>query len=275
MDISKFKNIILCVLLAANLVLAAVLGVRAYENYRLDRTAAEDTVSALRSLGTNVELEQLDTDTPPLYPSEVERDLEAERELARSFIGEHTIAEGGSGIYRLEGDRGSAGLQNAGRMTITFSDELSANFSDAEEMFRAVGVDSEYYAAQLGIYSDELVVSDTGMSRRISGAEVFGLSLDARVVDGGVAGLDGGILLGEVYVTEDSRSKSLAAALLALSSQLSDAGTPAGNILSSELGWTAELAAPGYTHLEPTWRVVTENAGTWLVDAMTLSVSRA
>lgn len=186
MDISKFKNIILCVLLAANLVLAAVLGVRAYENYRLDRTAAEDTVSALRSLGTNVELEQLDTDSPPLYPSEVERDLEAERELARSFIGEHTIAEGGSGIYRLEGSRGSAGLQNAGRMTITFSDELSANFSDAEEMFRTVGVDSEYYAAQLGIYSDELVVSDTGMSRRISGAEVFGLSLDARVVDGGV-----------------------------------------------------------------------------------------
>lgn len=275
MDISKFKNIILCVLLAANLVLAAVLGVRAYENYRLDRTAAEDTVSALRSLGTNVELEQLDTDSPPLYPSEVERDLEAERELARSFIGEHTIAEGGSGIYRLEGSRGSAGLQNAGRMTITFSDELSANFSDAEEMFRTVGVDSEYYAAQLGIYSDELVVSDTGMSRRISGAEVFGLSLDARVVDGGVAGLDGGILLGEVYVTEDSRSKSLAAALLALSSQLSDAGTPAGNILSSELGWSAELAAPGYTHLVRCWGVVTENAGTWLVDAMTLSVSRA
>lgn len=271
MDISKFKNIILCVLLAANLVLAAVLGVRAYESYRLDRTAAEDTVSALRALGTNATVEQLAADVTPLYPSEVERDLDAERELARSFIGEHTIVEGGSGIYHLEGDRGSAGLQNAGRVTITFD----RSYASADELFGAIGIGSDSYAAQLRMYADELAVGDGEISRRISGVEVFGLSLYAREADGSVVGMDGGILLGEVYVTEGSHSKSLAAALLALSSQLYDAGTPAGNILSSELGWTAELAAPGYTHLEPTWRIETENAGVWLVDAMTLSVSRA
>lgn len=275
MDISKFKNLILGVLLAANLVLAAVLGMRAYESYRLERTAAENTVTALRSLGTNVTVEQLGDNIAPLYPSEVERDLDAERELARSFIGEHTIAEGGSGIYNLEGENGSAGLQNAGRVTITFSDEFSESISSAEDMLLALGADSQYCAALLRMTADELVVEDTGIRRLITGAEVFGLSLDAREVDGRVVGLDGGILLGEVYVTEGSHSKSLAAALLALSAQLYDAGTPAGNIISSDLGWTATLAAPGYTHLEPTWRIETENAGVWLVDAMTLDVSRA
>lgn len=275
MDISKFKNLILGVLLAANLVLAAVLGMRAYEGYRLERTAAENTVTALRNLGTNVDIEQLSADISPLYPSEVERDLDAERELVRSFIGEHTIAEGGSGIYHLEGERGGASLQNTGRMTVIFSDEFSESISGAEDMLLALGVDSQYYAALLRMTADELVVGGTSIRRLITGAEVFGLSLDAREVDGRVLGMDGGILLGEVYVTEGNHSKSLSAALLVLSSQLHDADTPAGNIISADLGWTASLAAPGYTHLEPTWRIETENAGVWLVDAMTLDVSRA
>ena len=122
MKISRLKNIIIAMLLAADLVLAAVLGARAFESWRLEEDAAARASEALAALGAEAGRDMLGDEPPPLYMVEIERDLAAERALAETFVGTGALVRDGSGSYRIEGERGTARLYGAGR----FEAEISA-----------------------------------------------------------------------------------------------------------------------------------------------------
>lgn len=263
MNVSRLKNIILLMLLAANLVLAAVLGVRSFEAWRADEQSLDRTVAALAELGAAVDRELLDDEPSPLYRTEVERDLTKETFFAERFIGASESVRDGSGVYRLSGTNGSAVLSNVGRFELAL--DTPTLCADAETFFALAGLDAADFA-----------VADDGvtLTQLVDGAAVLGHELVLDIEGGRIAAASGSLLLGEIYVIDATPSKSLSAALLSLAAELHDASQPAGRILSAELGYAATLAAPGYALLEPTWRIATADAGVWYVDALTLESSR-
>ncbi len=260
MKISRLKNIIIAMLLAADLVLAAVLGARAFETWRLEEDAAARASEALAALGAEVGRDMLGDEPPPLYIVEIERDLTAERALAETFVGAGALVRDGSGSYRIEGERGTARLHGAGR----FEAEITAP---------AACPDASTFIELAGLGGIETVTGEDTVTQLVRGAPVFGGELALDIENGELRGVSGIVLLGDDYIIDGTPSKSLDAALLSLAEELHDAGTPAGKILSAELGYAASLAAPGYMQMAPTWRIETESAGTWYVDAFTLESS--
>ncbi len=245
-------------LLTADLVLAAVLGVRAFETWRLDEDAATRASEALASLGAEVTRDMLRDEPAPLYMVEIERDLTAERTLAETFVGSGALMRDGSGSYRIEGERGTARLYGAGR----FEAEISASIACP---------DADTFLELAGLGEAEMVTGESSVTQLVRGAPVFGGELVLDIENGELRGVNGIVLLGDDYIIDGTPSKSLDAALLSLAEELHDAGTPAGEVTSAELGYEASLAAPGYMQLHPTWRIETEKAGTWYVDAFTLA----
>ena len=263
MNVSRLKNIILLMLLAANLVLAAVLGLRSFEAWRADGQALDRAVDALAELGASAERELLAAEPAPLYRAEMERDLEAETLLAERFIGASESVRDASGVYRLSGANGSAVLSNVGRIELALDTPLLC-------------ADAETFLALAGLDASEFVVSEDGstLTQLVGGASVLGRELTLGIEDGRLVSVSGTLLLGDDYIIDAAPSKSLSAALLSLAAELHDASQPAGRILAAEPGYAASPAAPGYVLLEPMWRIETENAGVWYVDALTLEASR-
>ncbi len=258
MNISRLKNLILLMLFAANLVLAGVLGVRAYEARSAERRALVESLAALAALGAKADAELFEAEPSPLYRTEVERDRGAETAFAERFIGAAETTRASSGSFTLGGGLGSATMSGAGRFDFALTSPL--NCASAADFAERAGLSPEEYSIE----------SESALAQLVGGSKVFGQDIELLVEDGGLVGASGGLLLGDMYVIDATPSKSLTAALLQLAADLNDAGTPAGAILSVELGYTATLSAPGYSLLEPTWRVETEFAGVWFVDAFDL-----
>ncbi len=101
MDIRRMKNIILVVLLAANLLLGAILGIRAFEADRLEQQAAEDAADALERMGMTAEVELLRAEHPPLYPAEVEQQEAGDAGFMGTFVPGDAVTQTEDGVNHI------------------------------------------------------------------------------------------------------------------------------------------------------------------------------
>ena len=93
---TKLKNIILFILVVANLALLALVAGPAIRSRRGERQAREDAIRLLQSRGVQVE----DSDIPErvtLLPRTVERDLTVEERAAAALLDGPVIAEARGG----------------------------------------------------------------------------------------------------------------------------------------------------------------------------------
>lgn len=95
MQWSKIKNIVILLLLLANVLLLAQVVVREMESQRYHSQAREETAALLAQNGIRVDLGEL-PDDPQLFPMRCERDAQKEKDLAASLLGQASEQEDGS-----------------------------------------------------------------------------------------------------------------------------------------------------------------------------------
>ena len=95
MQWSKIKNIVILLLLLANVLLLAHVVVREMESQRYHRQAREEAAALLAQNGIRVDLGEL-PDDPQLFPMRCERDIQREKDLAASLLGQASEQEDGS-----------------------------------------------------------------------------------------------------------------------------------------------------------------------------------
>ncbi len=256
---SKIRNIVILLLLTVDLVLLGIFGWRQLSAAQMERQAVKDAAAALERLGMSAPEELLKENGPVLYLMEEERNVSAEQALAELLLGSFSLKSQGGGICTGENSRGRVRLSNAGAFELILYDpgELK-NARTAEELF---GRFAE--TAALPVLREN--------TQFVAGAPVFDRDVTLKETPEGLS-VSGGLLAGELYVTDGSPSKSLTAALLALAGERkNDVRGETERVTAAELGYRAELLAENYTALRPVWRITTDR-GVYTVDALTLSV---
>ena len=257
---AKVKNIVILLLFVVDLALLGVFGVRMLSDARLERQAAADAAAALERLGMEAPKELLQQKQEPLYPLEEERNVTAECALAEQLLGSFALESQGGGLYTAENDRGRLRLSSAGIFELVLYPPYPA------------GVRPDLTPAELLVLcgAGERITLMEG-AQMLRGVRVFDRDVTLRETSEGLV-VSGGLLAGEIYVSDGSPSKSLTAALLALAGERkNDVTGETETVLSAEPGYVAELVAENYTALRPVWRITTDR-GTYTVDALRLEV---
>lgn len=270
MNGSRLKTIILLLLLTVVVILGAVFGWRILTEERMAARAAEDGAEVLSGLGIEVDAKLLRQQTDALNTLEKERSLDIECALAAALIGAEQLEAQGGGIYTAETERGRFRISNAGVFELTLYTPYPQ------------GVSAEITADELVQFAMEQFAEEDRAEVRggvqfIDGVPVFGRDISVRVGADGELSANGGLLLGEIYVSSAGGTYSLTAALMALADELKlyengdGSGLESVTVLKASLGYSAELIAENYTELRPTWQVVT-SGGTYLIDALDLDI---
>ena len=123
MEWPKLKNIIILILLLANLFLLAMVGTQERDSARDREQALTDAVSVLERNGIQLDRTHV-PDELELTPLAVERDQEAEAALAAAWLGECEFSDLGSGRYAYQSVQGWAEFRSNGSFSVTFHDGI-------------------------------------------------------------------------------------------------------------------------------------------------------
>jgi len=254
MDGTRVKTILICFLLLINALLGAFVALREIEDKRIETDAATNAVSALAALGIAVDISLVVDSGERLYTLEEERDA-AQEIAAYGLLVEGThFSEQGSGIYLIDGRLGRARISSAGIYDVEFTS--APKIFNIAEMFEVMKISPEVMGRTTGV-------------QMVSGVPVFNRGYEMTFYKEVLKSVSGGFLLGEIYVSDGTPSKSAVAAMLALAEYLQATGRPCGEITAARQGYAAERLAAGYTTLRPYWYFDTD-CGEWYVQAISL-----
>ncbi len=121
MEWPKLKNIIILILLLANLFLVGMLIVQERGSARYQEQALHNATSVLEQNGITMERSAIPQQTD--FSAQVlERDQESEQELVTALLGTCAFSDLGGGRYLYEGPLGQAEFRSNGNFNVTFFD---------------------------------------------------------------------------------------------------------------------------------------------------------
>ncbi len=266
MPLPKIKNIVIAVLLAANLFFLAIVLTDAIDDRRIEKETLENLTALCENSGVSLMTSELAHDSEALIYT-ARRSVEAEKKIAETLLGDTESRESGGNVYTYTGDRGIAVFRTGG----DFAAELEPG------ALRAGGAP---------VKSVEKLLQDSGVMAET--AEVTELSGGTRVLT--VCTLDRvkiwncsveTVIDGDLYVTEmvgrvfcagparasDSIVTSAPTAIVAFISAVRSGEVSCKEIRSVELGYIMSATPFGETQLTPAWRV-TADSGNYYIDAV-------
>lgn len=278
MEWSRVKTILICFLLAINVILAAFLGLRIYERNSLERQIAADTAAAVARYGISLDEGLIRAHEEQIYPMECERDEALEAEMFGRLVEPDGGSAGaeieplGAGIYSISGSGGSAQIRNMGAFEASFTGRrliIPEGENAAHYLLSHMGIaEPEDRTESGGNVTDGNVTLCTQVA---GGYPVFNMEYRIETDGDAVISMSGNRLTGGLYYSSDAVSKSAATVLLAFASRVGGGATSVSEITDIELGYYAGTASPGYTELNPCWKISTDS-GIWLVDAYSFEI---
>lgn len=277
MAMSKLKNIILAILIAANLLLLALV-IPARREARASEQAIFDSLQQLfAEYGVTLDT-ALPTDEAPLAPLVLEADETAQATAARALLGEDAAPDAGAGSYRAlyRAASGSCQFVHGG----SFSAELSPGRGMSGELPRA----AEKLLAAMGFACDgalSAVRQSAGVytltaTQCALDAPVFSARLTLSCANGALTALSGTFLTGTPTVDADADTDgglACADALIAFLHSRDSLGWVGSRVISVRQGYVqTETASATTVRLSPVWRVETDT-GAFYVDGATGAVS--
>lgn len=273
MEWSKLKNIIILILLAANLFLLVMVGVQEHGSAKYREQTISDMVSVLEQNGIHLDRADVPAELD-LMPMAVERDLESEASLAAALLGECDVTDLGSGRYAYQSGLGWAEFRSNGN--------FSFNFSDGGLTAEAGGEEAHALATMelIGFTGDLVVREENGgqvlltLRQTWEKLPVLGCQVTLEYADGGLRSIAGQRLMGTPQPNaEKSELITAATALLRFLNGINGLGDICSEITSMTPGYRLDVSADA-TGLTPVWYVITDT-GAYSLDALTGALERA
>lgn len=274
MEWPKLKNIIILILLLANLFLVSMVVVqeRSAAKYRVQ--AMENAVGVLENGGIRVDRSHVPEEME-LTVLTVERDLESEKLLAQALLGTCTAADLGGGRYAYESALGSAEFRSNGNFNVTFSEgKMRLQRSGGEEA-HAVNLLGEA-GLQVVLSTREETESRVKLTcRQIwQGAPIYSCIITMEYENGSLLVISGQRLMGTPQSGNDkSELISTPTALVRFLNGINDLGDICNEITAMEAGYLM-VAGADATRLVPVWYMTTDT-GVYSMNALTGVLERA
>ena len=266
---TKLKNIILFILVVANLALLALVAGPAIRSRRGERQAREDAIRLRQSRGVQVE----DSDIPErvtLLPRTVERDLTVEERAAAALLDGPVIAEARGGeVYRYFNENGYIQFHSDGALSARLE---PGRFFLGEDVAAGCTAIME----KLGVSGTVVGETETEVLFRQTweGRPLFTQQVTLVCEDGCLTAIaNGRQLVGRPQEDAGRKTVSVATALIDFLNGVNALGDVCSRIDAIEPGYVAAVSLSGPTTLTPVWRVITDT-GAYQVDAVTGGVTR-
>lgn len=274
MEWPKLKNIIILILLLANLFLLVMVVTQERDSARYREQTIADAVSVLERNGI-----RLDRDRVPgeleLTPLTVERDRAAEAALAAAWLGECKSSDLGSGRYAYQSARGWAEFRSNGSFSVAFYDETNTVGGSGGEEAHALAVLEE-----VGLTGEVVSRKEAGGAVTVTLRQtwqdlpVYSCQINLEYEDGCLRSISGQRLMGTPQSASDkSELISVPTALLRVLNGINDLGDICNEITAMTPGYLLTSSADG-TRLIPMWYVTTDT-GAYSLNALTGALERA
>lgn len=268
MEWSKLKNIIILILLAANLFLLVMVGVQERGSAQYRERAVADMVSVLERNGIRLDRANIPEklDLPSMT---VEREQESEAVLAAALLGECSSSDLGSGRYVYQSALGWAEFRSNGN--------FSFNFFDGAQRVE-VGQEEEIHALAV---LEKIGFDGVLISREEDGGQVFltlcqtwqklsvlSCQVTLEYEDGSLKSISGQRLMGTPQPSvEKNELISVPTALLRFLNGITDLGDICSEITATTPGYRLTVSGDT-TWLIPVWYVITDT-GAYSLNAVT------
>ena len=273
MEWYRLKNIIILILLLLNGFLLVLVAVRLNEAAQYDRAALEQTVAVLAARGIEVDPDGL-SKPGELPPLSVERDLDAERRLARALLDEAVEADNrGGGLYLYRGTLGEVSVRAGGELSAALADSPAWDAADPESHAAAL-------LNKMGVSARLLGGSARGSRTAVrfrqlwNGVPVFSCEVELVYENGRLRSLQGTLLTAVQGTEEAGGILSLPTALLRFFDEVTATGDVCSAIRSMEAGYRiVSQPLSGGVRLTAVW-LVSSNTADYYLDGATGALTR-
>lgn len=274
MEWSKLKNIIILILLLANLFLVSMVLIQERDTARYREQALDNAVNVLERNDIRVDRERI-PDKMELTVLTVERDLESEKALVEVLLGACDVSELGGGRYAYVSALGSAEFRSNGNFSVTFLDGTRST--------RKIGGEEEHAAALLkeAELTAELEAREENEGRVVlsyhqtwQDTPIHSCVITLEYENGSLQSMSGLRLMGTPQ-SGNNKSELLSAptALVRILNGINDLGDICSEITAMEPGYSM-TATTDTTRLIPVWNVTTDT-GVYSLNALTGVLERA
>lgn len=274
MEWSKLKNIIILILLLANLFLLSMVIVQERGSTRYQEQALDNALSVLEQNGIRMERSVI-PDELTLAPMDVKRDREAESQLALALLGACETSELGGGRYAYQGPLGWAEFRSNGNFSVTFTEGTQK--IDPEQSAQ------EHALALMGSAGLDCVLTDsedTGdgtvltLRQMWDGVPVYSCRITMEYGSESLLSISGQRLMGEPQPDgAEYELLSVPTALLRVLNGINDLNDICNEITAMESGYVLTTSAEEICMI-PVWYVTTDT-GVYSLNALTGALERA
>jgi len=270
----KIKNIIILILLGANLGLLAFTVSRHVQGQQRLEQARSEAILFLQEQGIQVEESQIPK-TMTLVPMQVSRDAQRESELAEALLeGEVSVDSRGAEVYRYYNSRGSVQFHSNGEFSAQFS---PGAFPLGEQMLEEHGTQ---ILERLGIEGEAIHRLESNQQQSVlfqeywKGIPLLNCQATLNYQNGCLVSITGGRrLAGKPTQNSASQPITVATALMRFYTGMSEPGDVFTRISEITQGYVMTSTISDPMPLIPVWYITTD-VGTFQMDILTGSSSR-
>lgn len=274
MEWPKLKNIIILILLLANLFLVGIAIVQERDAALYQEQALDNALGVLEKNGIRVERDRL-PDEMNLTVLTVSRDLESEKALAEALLGPCVASDLGGGRYAYESALGAAEFRSNGNFSVTFPNgvmntrKIGGEEAQASDLLKEAGLTAVLDARDEDGESVVLTYHQTWQNASVGSCEIT-----LEYESGSLRSMSGLRLMGTPQSANDkSELISLSTALVRILNGINDLGDICNEITVMEPGYMMVSGAET-TRLVPVWHVTTDT-GVYSLNALTGALERA
>lgn len=272
MEWSKLKNIIILILLMANLFLLIMVGVQERGSAQYREQTVTDMVSVLEQNGIRLDRANIPEELD-LTPMTVERDQESEAALAAALLGECSTSDLGSGRYAYQSNLGWAEFRSNGNFSFTFHDG-ALTVSGGEEAHALAVMEKIGFTGVLVSREENGGQLFLTLRQTWKDLPVLACQVTLEYGDGGLQSINGQRLMGTPQPSaEKSELITVPTALLRFLDGITGLGDICSEITAMTPGYRLTVSADA-TQLIPVWYVTTDT-GAYSLDALTGALERA
>lgn len=269
MEGSRLKNIVILILLLTNLCLLFFAVQRRYQEHNLQDRALDDVIRVMASKGIAVERSSV-PDAGKLLPLTTARDVEKEKDLAQTLLGENMTAQTSQAeVYRYSSGKGFLQFHSTG----AFYGEFSAGAFPAPSPQE----DCLHLLEQLDIQAEFLNrEGDTYVFRqRWKGVPLFSQQISLTVEEGSILSLTARQqLAGEPLPDSGRQTITTTTALMQILSGITTLGDVCSRVDGFLPGYKGTTSLSDPMILTPIWSVTTDT-GSYQLDLVTGELSRS
>ena len=269
MEWSKLKNIIIVILLAANLFLLAMAGMQERDAAQYQAQAVEDALVVLERNGITVAREVIPGQMA-LRSMTVQRERELETELARALLGDCTLSDLGGGRYSYVNPMGSAEFRSNGNFSIVFPKGIPLAEDAGGEVDHALAI-----AAQIGLtgmVAEQVQTADGAVQVKLyqtwQEVPIYSCQITMQYQGGALCSISGQRLMGQPQLTgSEEQLLAIPTVLVRSLNGINDLGDICSEITQMTPGYQMSNSAEG-TRMEPVWYIMTD-IGAYQLNAIT------